>query len=243
MDLDKTSSVPLYQQIKSLIIDNVRTGLWPEGEKIPSERELGERFGVSRLTVRQALRDLVVDGAIEVVLGKGAFVSLPKLSAELKELQGFTAEIEHLGMRASSEILSHRIVSNNANISNLFDRPLAHAFLEVNRLRYGDGVPLAIEKAHFDLAVCGGLEHADLAGSVYRVLREQCGVHPVFARQSIEAYLPKRREMALFQVQRTIPCLLIKRRTFEGQGVLMEYVEAIFRGDRYRFTSELGTLV
>jgi len=240
--IDRASLIPIYQQIKNEFIQRIASGELQGGQKLPSEREISDQYLISRPTVRQAFKELANEGKIRIVSGKGAFVAEPRLTSELRQLRGFTAEIESLGMKAASKILRQAIIQSEDGVATLFGRPRGHKFLKVDRLRYGNGVPLALERAYFDLMVCPHLDAVDLSGSVYQTLAEKLNVAPVYAKQQIESYHPSAQEAQYLSIRENVPCLLIKRQTYASTGLMFESVEAVFRGDIYTFAVELGEL-
>src|SRR5438270_13113239 len=102
----RNSPLPRYYQLKEIMRDRIRSGEWKPGDLIPSERELGEQYGISRMTARQAITDLVNEGLFYREQGKGTFVSQRKITQQLIHLTGFTEDIRARGQRPSTKVIS-----------------------------------------------------------------------------------------------------------------------------------------
>jgi GntR family transcriptional regulator len=111
--------------------------------------------------------------------------------------------------------------------------------LKLVRVRLGDGVPLSREAAWYNLSAAPNLSQADLSGSVYAFLAEQCGTPLAYCSQTIEAATPTDEECTIFDLAEPVPCLLIKRRSYTHGEVMIEYVEGLFRGDAYSYRLNL----
>src|SRR5262249_40781590 len=148
------SPIPRYHQLKEILRERVRTGEWKPGDHIPSERELGETYGISRMTARQAITELVNEGVFYREQGKGTFVTRNKITQQLMTLTGFTEDISARGQHPSTQVLSaHMDVADAETIEHLRIEPSDPIFC-VQRLRLADGEPLAIEYARLSFRGC-----------------------------------------------------------------------------------------
>lgn len=234
------SGQPLYTQLLQQLEDMIVTGELAPGTLLPSERELCERIGVSRITVKRAYAELHQRQLISRHQGLGTLVQNPnRLDPGMDRLKGFTEEMRLLGLHASSRILERKVLRDRS-IASIFSQPSDQRLLKLVRVRSGNDVPLSREIAWYDLGVAPALEQAELlGGSVYRTLNETCRVHLTHCEQSVEAVLSTPEENAIFGFSEPAPCLLIKRRTFLNDGRMVEYVEGLFRGDRYTYRLSL----
>ncbi len=236
--LQRDHPVPLYQQLETALRVQIESGLYAENQRLPSERELVAQFGVSRMTVRQALVALAQKGLIYGRVGKGTFISAPKIDQQFSALTGFTEDMQHRGQQPSSRIL--KAVSNPASdevASALQIEPKTQVFNLV-RLRLAEGIPLAIESAFLPERLCPDLLSHDFANeSLYDVLRNQYGWKLVRANQTVEARLAVGEELVLLGLQPPAPILALERITFVSENLPIEYVRSQYRGDRYKFTA------
>lgn len=240
MRLHREAPDPLYIQLKDSLVADIRAGHYRAHQRLPSERELSERFQVSRMTARQALLQLARDGAIYTRVGKGTFVAEPKIDQQLRALTGFTADVQARGGRPGSRVLEARVIPAPPEIAAALRLAPEAEVIKLARVRLADGLPLAIETAYLPFALCPNLLQHDFAtASLYRVLEDEYGLQLVGAEQTIEASLAEPRELELLALIPPAAVLRIQRLTFTGDGVPVEFVQSTYRGDRYKFRSAL----
>jgi GntR family transcriptional regulator len=209
------------------------------GEAIPSERQLSGDLGVSRLTVRAALDDLVREGFLERRHGAGTFVSEPKIAQELT-MTSFTEDMRRRGMAPSSKTLELKTVAAGARLGRLLHVSPSERIVVVTRLRYADRETMAIETLHVSEALVPGLTAKDLEQhSFYELLEERFGVVVVGGSQAIEPTVTNEEESTALGVPLHSPAFLFERTTNAADGTIVEYVRSIYRGDRYRLVSDL----
>ena len=209
------------------------------GEAIPSERQLSTELGVSRLTVRAALDDLVREGFLERRHGAGTFVSEPKIAQELT-MTSFTEDMQRRGMVPSSKTLELKTVPAGARLGRLLHVSPSEQIVVVTRLRYADRETMAIETLHVAEALVPGLTAKDLEQhSFYELLEERFGIVVVGGSQAIEPTVTNEDESAALGVPLHSPAFLFERTTRAADGGIVEYVRSIYRGDRYRLVSDL----
>ncbi len=209
------------------------------GDPMPSERNLSERLGVSRPTVRAAIDDLARDGLLVRQHGRGTFTNPRKISQQLDETAGGfavpPAEGEWL-----SRILDFRIEAAGARIGQRLQVSPADGVLFVARLRIVDGAPMAIEQIRLPAALVPGITAAQFeSGQLYRRLRETYGIDAADAVQTTEPTVTDEREAQLLGVPLHAPALLFERTTRDSGGRVVEFTRSIYRGDRYRITTHL----
>src|SRR6266480_6637171 len=138
----RNSPLPRYYQLKEIMRERIRTGEWKPGDLIPSERELGEKYGISRMTARQAITDLVNEGLFYREQGKGTFVSRHKITQQLIRLTGFTEDIRARGQRPGAKVLSARMVPADETTAERLRIKPGLLICRLNRLRLADEEPL-----------------------------------------------------------------------------------------------------
>jgi GntR family transcriptional regulator len=209
------------------------------GEAIPSERQLTRELGVSRLTVRAALDDLVREGLLVRKHGSGTFVSQPKIAQELT-MTSFTEDMQRRGMVPGSRTLELRVAPAGAHLGRLLHVSPSEAVMIISRLRLADSETMAIETLHVRASLVPGLTAPDLERqSFYEILEERFGITIVGGQQTIEPTVTNEEESAALGVPLHSPAFLCERTTRSATGEIVEYVRSIYRGDRYKLVTEL----
>ena len=233
--LDRGSSVPIFAQVKAAIGAAIESGELQPHRRIPSERELSALFGVSRMTIRQALVEMIGEGSLYTRSGKGTYVAERKIAQRLQRLTSFTQDMAARGLRPSSRLLGADLLPAPIELAHALSIPAGSELVRIRRLRLADGQQLAIETSHLPHARCPGiLEHALERHSLYELLRDRYGLELAFATQTIEAANPTEEERELLEMPPGVPVLRIHRFTSTSQGVVCEFVQSAYRGDRYQ---------
>jgi GntR family transcriptional regulator len=210
------------------------------GDAIPSERQLSADLGMSRLTVRAALDDLVRDGYLVRKRGSGTFVSEPKIAQELT-MTSFTEDMRRRGMIPGSRTLELRTTSAGPWLGRIMHVSPSERIVIVKRLRLADEETMAIETLHVRASLVPGLSSEDLEHhSFYTLLTERYGIDIVGGRQTIEPTVTDEDESTVLGVPLHSPAFLFERTTNSRTGEIVEYVRSLYRGDRYRLVTELN---
>jgi len=210
------------------------------GDAIPSERQLSTDFGVSRLTVRAALDELVREGYLVRRRGAGTFVSEPKIAQELT-MTSFTDDMRQRGLEPGSRTLELGVVSAGARLGRLLHVSPSEPVVVAKRLRLADRETMAIEELHVRESLVPGLTARDLEDrSFYDLLQNRFGITIVGGVQTVEPTVTNEEESALLGVPLHSPAFQFERITRSSGGEIVEYVRSIYRGDRYRLVTELG---
>ena len=236
MTLDKVSPIPLYYQLAELIREQIESGELKPGDQLPSERELGERADISRMTARQAVAYLVNQGTLVARPGVGTFVVEPKLTHDALHLLGFTEEMIHKGWAATSRVLEQTLVTPPPPVTTWLELKPGEPAVKIVRLRLSQDVPLLLETIFLPAALCPGLESEDLgAKSLYTLLEQRYGLRLERARQTFESTTANEYEARLFGITPGAPMILLEGVTYGSQGRPLEYFKAVYRGDRFKF--------
>jgi len=235
--LSKHTPIPLYYQLAEWVREQVQSGQLAPGDQLPSERELCEQAGVSRMTARQAVTYLAREGVLLVRAGVGTFVAEPKLTHDALHLLGFSEQMMRQGGRVTSTVLEQVVVTPPTAAANALELAAGEKAVRIARLRFADGVPLLLETSVLPLSLCAGLEKEELAShSLYTVLAERYGLHLQYAHQTFQATVANDYERQLFGVGPGTPMILLEGVTYTGHGRPAEYFKALYRGDRFKFT-------
>ena len=228
---------PKYYELRQWLREHV-DGL-PPGTPVAAERTLSEQFNISRTTVRQALHDLAVEGRIVRRKGRGTFVAPPKVTQNL-QLTSYTQDMVAQGRRPGSKLVDVAVIDAEADVAGKLGLPERAKVLRLERVRYADGEPMAVETVYLDherFADIGDLLTTDL--SLYKLLDDRYGVIPVAADETIETVLATPAASRLLGTDATTPMLLLTRSSSDEAGRPVEYVRSLYRGDRYRFIARI----
>lgn len=239
LPLDARSPIPLYHQLKSELAARIAGGEWRADEPIPSERELIERYGVSRTTVRQALSDLVAAGLLYRVQGRGTYVAPPQIVQTLSDLTGFAEELQRRGMNPEVRVLAAReqlLPPEPARALGLEPGGPAWA---VERVVSVDGSPLFTDQAFFVPELRDILRGGQPGSVSFYALLEARGWRITRGEQRIAATVLDGAASRLLRVPEGSPALQITRVTFAEDDRPVEWARALYRADRYQYVVEL----
>lgn len=228
--------VPKHEQLREILRDLAVSSLHP-GAAIPSERQLIADYGVSRITVRQAIGQLVNDGYLTRVRGKGTFVAHRPVQSTL-HLASFTDEMRSLGHVPTTVVLVREETAAPADTVRALGLGEGESALHVKRLRLADGVPVSIDDAWFAPEPYAGLLDLDLSGSIYSLAAEHFGAPIVRARQTVAADPAPDDVATLLGTKTGAPVLVFDRLSFSEAGPV-EHTRSWYRSDRYRVQMEV----
>jgi GntR family transcriptional regulator len=234
--INARSPIPKHVQLRAILLDLVERELEPD-TPLPSERELCTRYGLSRMTVRQALDGLDGEGRIYRVPGKGSFVAQPKIQMNLA-LSSFTDDMRARGMEPGSQELLHETVPAAAPLAAQLDGEPSDSVHVLRRLRTADGRPMALEQTHIPERMAPGLLDRPIGQSLYETLADRYGLVPNRGEQTIEAGAADAEQARLLGLEPGAPVLLLQRRTWVDDARL-EYVVSTYRADRYQLRAAL----
>jgi GntR family transcriptional regulator len=238
--LDRNSPIPLHSQLRATIDRKIESGEWTPEAQVPSERELCEQFQVSRITVRQALHQLVTDGRLIRIHGRGTYVATSPLKKQLLPLVGFSEDMTARGQRPGARVLRFEAATASLAVAQALRLAAGEGVLVLRRLRLANGRPMALETVYLPEQLMPGLLDESLEDrSLYQTLRQKYGIRPARAVQQWQAVPCPAADSKLLDVKKASPVLQIQRTTFDSDGRPFEYLESFFRGDRYVFQAEL----
>ena len=228
----------LYKTIRDDLLRAIENGSLQPDQALPSERELCQRYGTSRMTVRHAVAELESLGSVYRMQGKGTFVSASKLIQPLMQVSGFTEDMAERGKKASSQILFAGEKKADAAIARGLRIAPGEPYILIRRLRLADGVPMAIEHTALNATLCRGILDTDLKNhSLYAALTSR-GLTLKTGDQYMEAALSDAAQARRLDIPEGAPVLLIERHVTNPEGVTVEVTYSAYRGDSYRFYIE-----
>lgn len=229
------SRLPKYYGVKRELLQLTRS--MPPGAPVPGERELAHRYGTSRTTIRQALAELVIEGRLRRMQGKGTFVAQPKV-AQLLQLAGYTEEMRAHGLSPRTQILDTGYQAADQELALLLGIRPGGRVLRISRLMFADDEPMAIGAAYLPARRFPGLRRKlGRSPSLYETLASAYGVALAQAEETIETVLATPPDARLLAVDAGLPLLLLSRQAFDTSGTPVEWSQSWYRGDRYKFVT------
>jgi GntR family transcriptional regulator len=234
--VNKDSPIPLYYQLKNIISEMIENEELAADEVVPTERELCEYHGISRMTANKAIASLVNEGLLYRERGKGTFVVKKKEKHPLQNLLGFTEDMQRRGMTIDTKIISFQRKPATKKLQYDLQLGEQQDIFEITRLRSVNGEPYAIETAYLPTVLCEGLTVALLENnSLYNILEKQFGLQIEYASQTIEPVLVNDYESQMLQVKQKTLALMFSRLTYTKKNIPFEVTKSIYRSDRYKF--------
>ncbi len=240
MFIDRSAPTPLYHQVKSQLLKEIESGHWRPDARLPTEDELSARFKVSKVTVRQALRDLSHLGYIRREQGRGTFVQRPPLRQGPRDLTSFTDEMKRHRLVASSQIRERGTQPAPPDIASRLRLEPGTPVFRLKRLRFADGEPMGLQTAWLPEALVPGInDELEGSASLYDVLQARYGLVPARARETYIAVTVSADDAALLHVAPGTAALSVQRLACLPDGRPLEFVQSLMRGDRYRVVLDL----
>jgi GntR family transcriptional regulator len=230
-EINHRSAVPKYHQLREILLE-LMDGELAVGEPIPSERELAERYALSRMTVRQAVDSLVGEGRLERVAGVGTFVAAPKMDVQIR-LASFSDDMRSRGMQPGSTVLSLDRIAAGQHVAKELEVAPGDPVIRLDRLRYADGVPMSVQSTYIPEPLVPGLIDRGLDGSLHVQLRERYGLELTWGEETIEAGTADAATASLLEIADRSVVLRVRRRTYAGDQ-LVEFDTSSYRADRYQ---------
>ena len=230
------SPVPLYSQLKELLRARILDGSYVPHSRMPSENELGQTYGVSRITVRQALGDLQKEGLIFKIHGKGTFVAKPKAFQNVSTLQGLGESMKQMGYEVLNKLRSLRHVPASARVAERLQVAQGSTVTEIRRVRLINREPISLEITWLPHAIGEKLEKADLvARDIFLILENDCGIALGHADLAIDAVLADSDLTQALNVEEGSPIMRIERLTHTADGTPLDFEHLYYRGDAFQY--------
>ena len=230
------SPVPLYTQIRELLRERILHGVYKSHMQMPSENDMVKAFGVSRITVRQALTDLQKEGLIFKIHGKGTFVSKPKATQNLRRLEGFGEAMAGAGHETFSKVLGHRVVRAGKIVGERLRLAERDEVTELKRVRYLDREPISLDVTYVPLAIGRRLVREDLPHrDIFVILENEYGIALGNADLRIESVLADAEVADALKIEAGSPILRIERLTFTADNTPLDFEYLYFRGDAFQY--------
>lgn len=234
-DLDRNSSKPLYLQIYEALSDLLDSGKLKPGDQFPKELELAEHYEVARVTVRRAISDMVHEGRLVRLAGKGTFVAKPKIDRFLIDISSFSRRLSELGLEAHALVLESQTILATTHLSQELEIDLKSPVFKLTRLRYSNDDPVAIETSFLSMDRFPGIDQIDFnTHSLYKTLSVQYGAEPRVAHRTLELTSANKWESEQLKIRKSAPLFLLRGQV-RGAEAPIESVKILLQGDRFRF--------
>lgn len=239
--LQYESVIPLYHQLMERLKDSIEKGHWIPGDKIPSENQLMDRFGVSRNTAKKAIEELVQEGILYRIQGKGTFVAKPKLQQSLMGFYSFSKVLKEKGLNPKDVILKIEEVKPTAKIREALQLGEDENAIEMKRLRCANNEPYILESSFIPKNLIPNMDQLKKVGdiSLYDLFAQEFNIVVTRAKEAFEPVLIRSEESEYLQTEEGLPALLLERTAYDVNGTSVEFCISIVRGDRCRFYTEL----
>jgi GntR family transcriptional regulator len=234
------NDVPLYGKVEEVLAAEIAAGELQPEDRLPSEDELLTRFGVSRITIRRAIQNLIQRGMVEIRRGHGTFVLAPRISQELTKLTGFVEDMMTHGRRASARVLGHAVVAANATVARQLDVSKGTRVMRVERVRLADSVPMSFDETYLPLEIGKQIVSNDLrVKPIFTLLEEKYGIPLTEAEYKLEAAAASAHVAKELAIAEGAPIFRIERTSFTAGGRPIDYEMLSYRGDLIRFVTRL----
>lgn len=241
--LNRNRPIPLYYQLKQILLEGIEDGLYPIGGLLPPEMELMKELQVSRATVRRAMQELEHDGYIQRISGKGTFVLRTKLKRGLSQLTSFTEDMEEQGKSVTSKLLAYGQKIPPAKVLNLLgirpDSPLPYVY----RLRLADNIPIALNISYLNLPEGIQITETEIreVASLFSLLKDK-GIHMVETDKTIESIAANEEHAKYLNMHVGEPLLFVEGIVYTLNHFPIEYHQIISCGERHKYSLHLDKI-
>ena len=240
MHIRNTPHTTQYERLAQTLRDRIARGVYARGAKLPSEAELTEDTGLSRSTVRRALKVLVEEGLVKKERGRGAFVTGAPVAPENNMVfSSFTAQVEEAGMRPTTRTVDSGLANATGKLAKFFEVAPQSPLVKLVRLRYLDGEPLCLETTYLPAAF-DALIDRDLDGSLYEELRRTFHRAPARGHKTFEVCFATQNEAFLLNVDRGCALIMITDYVYDTDGAPLHVSKRIQRTDIAKYTEPIG---
>ncbi len=234
--IDRKSPLPLHYQLKQHLLEKIESGDWKPDDLIPSEQELQDSFGLSRTTVRQALSDLVYEGLLIRERGRGTFVSPPKMTHNPEERKGLTEFMLDQGIKPGWKVIETGFVEANKEVAEKLKVAHKSRVYRIRRLRLAEDKPIGTHTVFLPESISGQINEAGLLeGGSLNYISHIPLMTMSHASRSIEAVAASDLDVKLLNMTLGSPVLTIQRLVVSANREPIEYLQARYRGDRFKY--------
>lgn len=232
----KNSELPLYLQYAEKFRKMILEGEFNEGDKFPAEIDLSKQYGVARITIRNAINELVRDNLLVRRPGKGTFIAEPKIEREFVNVSSFTDRMHSRGMQAGAKCHSIKLIKATEKLSKYLQIKQGDRVIEIVRIRLTNNTPVALEYSYLPQYLYPGLEEEELENkSLYHLIEKKYAIIPSHSSKTLELTRATLKEAKLLNTSTNTSLFLLMATVFTKDHLVMEYAKILFLGERFRF--------
>jgi GntR family transcriptional regulator len=241
MEINRDSKLPLYYQLKEILKEEIDIGKYKPGDRVPSENEFASMLNISRNTAKQAIADLVSEGVLYRIQGKGTFVSDKKMFSGIMETFSFSEDLKNGHLQLTTRVIfAEEIVETKETIQYLKLKESTHLF-RIQRLRLLNDIPVALQTSYIPKFFCPDLLKYDLSvKSLYDILHENYNISFSSFSESLSCVKADQYESAFLKVKKDSPLFFLTRKTYTKNDEIIEVVRSFMPGDRCEFNFSHG---
>lgn len=233
--IDKKSPIPVYYQLRKIIENQIKSQVLKPGDLIKSEKELGEEYSISRMTIRQALRELELEGLIIRERGRGTFVAPAKIEQE--GLMSFTDMALKKGMIPSTLVVSFNEIVDNS-IGEKLNLKEGEKLYQLIRIRGANNVRVAVEKVYIPVKMVPLFNEKDLTSSLYKILNDDYDISILSSKTSFSSVTCKDELKKQLEINEDMPLLKLENIYYSPK--IVYYEESYYRSDYFKITVNLN---
>ncbi len=232
-------TLPIYTQIANELRQNINQGAYQVGDRLPTENQLSDRFGVNRHTVRRAIALLKSEGLLRVDQGRGTFVAGTPIRYPIGQRMRYNETLKAQGFQNSFQLLKAVEIPATQTIAEGLDTPVGEPVALIERLEFADEQPIAISSSHFPLHLFPDiLSHEDKMWSISRLVRQVYGCDHIRRTTRVSARIVRPQDARLLRLPLNYPILLTESVNIDQYSHVIEYGVTRFRGDRMEVVFE-----
>lgn len=237
--IDKNSPEPLYSQLDRELRAEIASGKYKPNSAIPSETELCQIYGISRMTIRSVITQLVNEGLLHRVQGKGTFVVDRKIPATSPAYMGVREQLERLGYQTATKLLMFKQEKASAAQVKALGVPLGETLHYIVRVRSIDGLPISLHRSYIPRYLCPALTGDNLEKEqLCTILQQEFGLKTAYVSETLESTLATNQEAKALEINPGFPLLLLEDINKTANGRIFEYTKVLFRGDKFKLNFE-----
>ena len=236
-DLDKSVPIPLYYQLKSILLNKIKSGVYPEGQCIPTEQQLAQSLQISRSTVRQAVAELVQEGWLERKTSKGTFVCYPESSTSyIRSFEPFHQQVRRLGKTPRTELMELKVIDASAPLAKAMGIDPGDKVISMFRRRFADDEPMVTIHNHLPWDICSFVIGHDFQWeSLYEIMTQSVDSRPVRTRTIVSAEKASSGDVNLLATKPGAPILCFQTISYNAAGKIVDYATSHYRSDSNKF--------
>jgi len=244
MEIDRNSKLPLYYQLKEILKEDIDIGKYKPGDRIPSENEFSAMLGISRNTSKQAIADLVAEGSLYRIQGKGTFVSEKKIFTGVMESFSFSADLKESKSALKTKVIFAEEIHESKEALKFLKQQECAELFRIQRLRLLNDAPVALQISYIPKFLCPDLLKYDLsANSLFEILQENFNIQFSYFTENLNCVNADQHEAEMLKVKKGSALFFLMRKTFTKNDEIIEVARSYMPGDRCEFFFKHGEKV